>query len=123
MTTKTDFHAIMELKEAYRPTQRGIVSGAEAEKIMSTLEIKSRNDIELQNVRDMTVMLYSRWSERMREKEVGDSCVMELMDAMSAICCVIDVVNRITLEDEKSGEFEAGDNKRNMVTFKVDDTV
>lgn len=27
MTTKTDFHAIMELKEAYRPTQRGIVSG------------------------------------------------------------------------------------------------
>lgn len=48
MTTKTDFHAIMELKEAYRPTQRGIVSGAEAEKIMSTLEIKSRNDIELQ---------------------------------------------------------------------------
>lgn len=38
----------------------------------------------------MTVMLYSRWSERMREKEVGDSCVMELMDAMSAICCVID---------------------------------
>ena len=90
MTTKTDFHTIMELKEAYRPTQRGIVSGAEAEKIMSTLEIKSRNDIELQNVRDMTVMLYSRWSERMREKEVGDSCVMELMDAMSAICCVID---------------------------------
>ena len=90
MTTKTDFHAIMELKEAYRPTQRGIVSVAEAEKIMSTLEIKSRNDIELQNVRDMTVMLYSRWSERMREKEVGDSCVMELMDAMSAICCVID---------------------------------
>ena len=36
---------------------------------------------------------------------------------------LLTVVNRITLEDEKSGEFEAGDNKRNMVTFKVDDTV
>ena len=35
---------------------------------------------------------------------------------MSIVIC-------ITLEDEKSGEFEAGDNKRNMVTFKVDDTV
>ena len=36
---------------------------------------------------------------------------------------LLTVVNRITLEEEKSGEFEAGDNKRNMVTFKVDDTV
>ena len=90
MTTKTDFHAIMELKEAYRPTQRGIVSGAEAEKIMSTLEIKSRNDIELQNVRDMTVMLYSRWSDAARAKEGCVQEAMELMDAMSAICCVID---------------------------------
>lgn len=90
MTTKTDYHAIMELKNSYTPAQHGIVSGAESDKIMAVLEIKSRNDIELQNVRDMVVMLYSRWSERMREKEVGDSCVMELMDAMSAICCVID---------------------------------
>ena len=90
MTTKTDYHAITELKKVYTPAQRGIVCGAEVEKISTVLEIKSRNNIELQNVRDMTVMLYSRWSERMREKEVGDSCVMELMDAMSAICCVID---------------------------------
>ena len=29
MTTKTDYHAIRELKETYRPAQRGIVSGAE----------------------------------------------------------------------------------------------
>lgn len=28
-------------------------------------------------------------------------------------------VNRITLMDEKSGEFEAGDGNQNMVTFEV----
>lgn len=74
MVTKTDFHAIKELKEVYRPAQRGIVSGAEAEQIEAVLEIKSRNNIELQNVRDMVVMLYGRWSEAARAKE---DCVQE----------------------------------------------
>lgn len=32
---------------------------------------------------------------------------------------LLTVVNRITLLDETSGEFEAGDGKRNMVTFEV----
>lgn len=32
---------------------------------------------------------------------------------------LLTVVNRITMLDEKSGEFEAGDGKRNMVTFQV----
>mgnify|MGYP001025878393 FL=1 len=90
MTTKTDYHAIRELKETYRPAQRGIVSGAEVEKISAVLEIKSRNDIELQNARDMVVMLYSRWSDAARAKEGCVQEAMELMDAMSAICCVID---------------------------------
>lgn len=90
MVTKTDFHAIKELKEVYRPAQRGIVNGADAEQIEAVLEIKSRNDIELQNVRDMVVMLYGRWSEAARAKEGCVQETMELMDAMSAICCVID---------------------------------
>lgn len=90
MVTKTDFHAIKELKEVYRPAQRGIVSGTEAEQIKAMLEIKSRNNIELQNVRDMVVMLYSRWSEAACAKEDCVQEMMELMDAMSAICCVID---------------------------------
>lgn len=90
MTTKTDYHAIMELKNNYTPMQQGIVSGAEADRIMTVLEIKSRNNIELQNVRDMVVMLYGRWSEAAREKEGRVQETMELMDAMSAICCVID---------------------------------
>lgn len=33
---------------------------------------------------------------------------------------LLTVVNRITLLDEKSGEFEA-DNDKNMVTFKVEE--
>lgn len=32
---------------------------------------------------------------------------------------LLTVVNRITLVGENSGEFEAGDNKKNMVTFAV----
>lgn len=32
---------------------------------------------------------------------------------------LLTVVNRITMVGEKSGEFEAGDGKRNMVTFQV----
>ena len=90
MTTKTDYHAIKELKETYTPAQRSIVSGAEVEKISTVLQIKSRNNIELQNVRDMVVMLYGKWSEAMRDKGDRVQETMELMDAMSAICCVID---------------------------------
>lgn len=96
MTTKTDFHSIMELRDKYTPAKRGIVNGAEAETINSVLEIKERSNIEIQNIRDMVVILYGQWSDKMREKykrgqdnESFDRS-MEYMDAMSAICCVID---------------------------------
>lgn len=88
MTTKTDFHAILELKEKYAPKVRGIVSGEEAKTICEVLEIDKRNNIELQNVRDMTVMLYSKWTDSAMENDSKKA--MELMDAMSAITCVID---------------------------------
>lgn len=96
MTTKTDYHAILELREKYTPARRGFVNAAEAEKISVILEIKERNDIELQNVRDMVVMLYGQWHDSMREKHRRDhddnafDKAMEYMDAMSAITCVID---------------------------------
>ena len=38
MTTKTDFHAIQELREKYTPKVRGIVSGEEAKTIYEVLE-------------------------------------------------------------------------------------
>lgn len=40
MTTKTDFHAIQELREKYTPKVRGIVSGEEAKTICEVLEIR-----------------------------------------------------------------------------------
>ena len=89
MTTKTDFHSIMELKEQYTPIQRGIVTSTEQNLIRQVLEVETRNDIEIQNIRDVAVMMYSRWANTQQDK--GDApAMMELMDAMSAICAVID---------------------------------
>lgn len=89
MTSKTDFHAIMELKKRYTPAERGIVSFAEMEIIREVLELAQRNNIELQNIRDTAVMLYSRWADTQREKD-DSTAMMELMDAMSAVCAVVD---------------------------------
>ena len=80
MTTKTDFHAIQELREKYTPKVRGIVSGEEAKTICEVLEIDKRNNVELQNIRDMVVMIYGQWFDKSAEYR----------DAMSAIICVID---------------------------------
>lgn len=90
MTTKADYHLIMELRARYTPAQPGIVSAAEAELIRETLEISSRNNIELQNARDMVVMLYGRWVDAQRQKD-NVPAAMELLDAMSAVTHVIDV--------------------------------
>lgn len=90
MTTKTDYHLISDLKSRYTPAQRGIVTAAEVEMIRETLEIGSRNNIELQNVRDMLVMMYGRWADSQQQKDDA-SAAMELMDAMSAITHVIDM--------------------------------
>lgn len=89
MVTKTDFHSIRELKEKYTPNVRGIVSGSEAALICEVLELKARTNIELQNIRDMSVMLYGQWSDNLISHE-RHAEAMQLMDAMSAICCVID---------------------------------
>lgn len=88
MTTKTDFHSIRDLSERYHPAQRGIVNEAEIMLIREVLEVDSRTTIELQNVRDMTVMLYSKWADTAMDTDSKKA--MELMDAMSAITCVID---------------------------------
>lgn len=89
MTQKTDYHAIMELKKVYVPAVRGIVSTDEEQLIRETLEINARNNIELQNIRDMTVMMYSRWAGSPKKAD-NIPAIIKVMDAMSAICCVID---------------------------------
>lgn len=89
MTTKTDHHAVMELKKAYTPAERGIVNAAEKKLIQEILELDSRNSIELQNIRDTAVMMYSRWADTLQQTN-NITAIMGVMDAMSAICCVID---------------------------------
>lgn len=89
MTTKTDHHAVMELKRIYTPAERGIVNAAEEKLIREVLELNSRNDIELQNIRDTAVMMYRRWADALQQA-TNISAVMVTMDAMSAICCIID---------------------------------
>lgn len=89
MTTKTDFHSIMELKENFKPKERGWIDQEEAAQVKKVLELDDRTDIELQNIRDMAVMLYGRWSSNSR----ADGKYEEMdayMDAMSAICAVVD---------------------------------
>ena len=89
MTTKTDFHSIMELKENFKPKERGWIDQKEAAQVKNVLELDARTDIELQNIRDMAVMLYGRWSSSSREN--GDYEEMDAyMDAMRAICAVVD---------------------------------
>ena len=72
MTTKTDFHAIQELREKYTPKMRGIVSSEEAKTICEVLEIDKRNNIELQNIRDMVVMIYGQWFDKSRDQYLED---------------------------------------------------
>lgn len=89
MTTKTDFQSILELNNAYTPAQRGIVNAEEAETIRRILELESRTPIELNNVRDMVVIIYNQMSDRCDHLGERDKS-MQYMDAMSAITCIID---------------------------------
>lgn len=89
MVKKTDYHAIMELKKVYVPATRGIISADEEQLIRETLEIGSRNNIELQNIRDMTVMMYSRWAGSPKKAD-NIPAIIKVMDALSAVCHVID---------------------------------
>lgn len=86
MTTDTDFHLIGKLKDQYAPAMRGIVSATEKDLITATLELDARTDIELQNVRDMTAMLYGQQAAQ----EKDPAAALGLMDAMSGICAIID---------------------------------
>lgn len=89
MTTKTDYHALKELQNIYHPVTRGIVTENEARTICNVLELDVRNDIELQNIRDMAVMLYSERAEQYRADGDINIAIVEI-DAMSAVCAVID---------------------------------
>ncbi len=98
MTTKTDYNSVRELQD-YVPENLNFVLPDEVERIRAALEVGSRNEIELQNVRDMAVILFGQWSDDMRrregrcegaEAEEAGRKYDQYRAAMSAICCVID---------------------------------
>lgn len=89
MTTKTDFEALSSLDAKYTPAKTGLLKADEVELIEKELELKQRTNIELQNVRDMAVMLYSQFAKQ-AERDTGTAASIEKLDAMSAICMIID---------------------------------
>lgn len=86
MTTKPDIQELMELGQKYKQKTFGILTQSEESLIKTTLEIEARTSIELQNIRDMTVLLY----EQLTKNENTAAKSIMRMDTMSAICAVID---------------------------------
>lgn len=89
MTTRTNYMSLMALDEVYKPAKEGFVSKAEAELIKKELELEQRTEIELNDIRDMTVLFFSVKSDAEREKNNVDGW-REIRDKTSAIVCVID---------------------------------
>ena len=91
MTTKTDYQSVMELRKAYPPAVRGLITAGEEHLIRDLLELNSRNDIELENIRNVVVMLYVRWAGSPKKANSIPS-IIGIMDAMNSVCCIIDQV-------------------------------
>ena len=89
MMNRTDFNMICELVEEYKPAQRGIVSADEQKLIREKLMLSARSDIEVQNVRDMSVMYLNIRADNAQQNGDHEKC-MQYMDMCSAIVCVID---------------------------------
>lgn len=80
---KTDFHALLELKDFF-PKSLGIISGDEEKIIEDVLEIRKRGVLSLRNLRNFVVLFYDRERDATHEDMIRDR------DKMSAICAVID---------------------------------
>lgn len=88
MMDRTDASMLMELKDKFRPAARGVLSAAEVDLVETTLQVKARTDVELQNVRDMAVMFWGR----LADPSDGDpAAAMDRMDELSGICGVVDM--------------------------------
>lgn len=83
----TNFSMLRDLKECYTPAERGMVNSSEIKLIKSKLHIAEMNTLQLRNLRDMTVMMFS--SSRNRDLSEAEDVIR--MDRMSAITTVIDI--------------------------------
>lgn len=89
MRTKTNFQAVQELLANFQPAQRGIITDPEAAQVRSILELDARDDLELDDIRDMAVAVYGQTADS-RQTAMGIGAMMATMDAMSAVTAVID---------------------------------
>lgn len=90
MASRTDYQCLVALDKKYTPAQRGILSKTESDLIKKELELNSRTIIELNNIRDMSVMFFS--IQVNAHEQDNPPRTMECMDKMSAITHVIDLV-------------------------------
>lgn len=85
---KTNFQMIMDIRE-YRPETRGITSIKEINMLMNHFGLDKMSFLELQNLRDMVVLMFREWMQDDRSKGEIDE-MMSKTDAMQSITCVID---------------------------------
>jgi hypothetical protein len=89
MTTRTNYLSLMALDKVYTPETEGFVNKSEAELIRKELELKQRTDIELNDIRDMTVLFFDMMGNSAREEKNVEKWRV-IRDKSSAIVCIID---------------------------------
>lgn len=79
---------IMDIRD-YRPETRGVTSIGEIKMLMNHFGLDKMSLLELQNLRDMVVLLFREWMQDDRSKGEIDE-MMSKSDAMQSITAVID---------------------------------
>ncbi len=82
---KTNFQMLRELND-WSAKKFGFLNEDEVNHLRNTLNIESRSNVELQNLRDFVVVFYSLQQSRLEDTDD----VLVIADKMSAICGVID---------------------------------
>jgi hypothetical protein len=81
---------ISDLIKVFKPEERGCITNTEVAFVKEKLCLEDMDEIQLQNMRDMVVMLLSQKSTAVVEKDFDEFVRIE--DIMSAITCVIDTI-------------------------------
>lgn len=87
---RTNFQMVESFQE-YRPQENGITSLDEIKQIEEHFCLVDMTGLELQNLRDMVVLMYQNWMQSERNKAMMDyEKFFGLSDAMQSITAVID---------------------------------
>jgi hypothetical protein len=86
---KTNFQMILENQD-YAPQRRGRTSEEEIEMLTKHFGLDKMSVLELQNLRDMVVIVYDRWIDKSAEDGRRD-LVDKQSQAMMSITAVIDM--------------------------------